>query len=297
MSPFLLPLSWTDFLLAVLANGLIGFLSGVFGFGGGFLLVPVLNIVLGIPMTFAAGASACQVLGPTTTSLLAREIKLDRCRLPLILTGGLFVGASSGAWGLSWLSHKGALTIVGRDVPAADFVVLAIYLAILLGLGGFSVYEAFREDQNRPISRGWLAKWRLPPLAAFAEFDYNERSISVLAWFGLGVGFSVGLLGNSGGVLLLPGLVYLLGMRTQEAVLSSLVIAWVLSLVSTAAHAWLGHVDLRLVAALLIGGTFGARFGSEIGLRLRGTQIRRWFGWLTLASSLLILYRFARMFS
>jgi uncharacterized membrane protein YfcA len=93
MNPFLTSLTWTELLLAMLINGMIGFLSGVFGFGGGFLLVPVLNVALGIPMTFAAGASACQVLGPATTSLLARNIEARRFRLPLIISGGLFLGA------------------------------------------------------------------------------------------------------------------------------------------------------------------------------------------------------------
>lgn len=295
MNLFLFPLTWTEFLLAVLVNGMIGFLSGVFGFGGGFLLVPVLNVVLGIPMTFAAGASACQVLGPATTSLLARDIKAARFRLPLIITGGLLVGAVAGAWGLHLLSRETTVSIKGQELPAADFVVLVVYLVLLLLLGGFSLYEAWREESDRPISRGWLARWTLPPLAAFSEFDDNRQSIVVLSWFGLAVGFSAGLLGNSGGVLLLPGLVYLLGMRTQEAVMSSLVIVWLLSLISAAAHAWFGHVDLRLVAALLIGGTFGARFGSEVGLRLHGSQIRRWFGRLMLLTSLLILYRLVQM--
>jgi len=295
MSAFLLPLSWTDCLLVALANGVIGFLSGVFGFGGGFLLVPVLNVVLGIPMTYAAGASACQMLGPSTTSLLARNIKPDRFRLPLIITGGLLVGSFAGAWGLNFLGKEKSLTIGGRELPAADFVVLSLYLCLVIVLGGFSLYEAWREDHDRPISRGWLARWSWPPLATFSEFEGKPQSILILSWFGLAVGFSVGLLGNSGGVLLLPGLVYLLGMRTQDSVVSSLVIAWVVSLISTTAHAWFGHVDLRLVAALLIGGTFGARVGSEVGLKLHGSQIRRWFGRLMLLTSVLILYRLVRM--
>lgn len=295
MNPFELPLTWTEFILAMLANGGIGFLSGVFGFGGGFLLVPVLNVALGIPIQFAAGASACQVLGPATTSLLARDIEPKRFRLPLIITGGLLLGASVGAWALHLLSAEADMTLGNRDVPAAEFVVLAVYLVLLFLLGGFSLYEARREDDSRPISRGWIAKWRLPPLAGFPEFDDKSRSIAVLSWFGLAVGFSAGLLGNSGGVLLLPGLVYLLGMRTQEAVMSSLVIVWVISLISTAAHAWLGHVDLRLVAALLIGGTIGARWGSEVGLQLHGSQLRRWFGRLMLLTCVLILARLLRM--
>ncbi len=297
MNLFLENLTWTDFLLAMMLNGMIGFLSGVFGFGGGFLLVPVLNVVLGIPMTYAAGASACQVLGPATTALLARNIEPYRFRLPLIITGGLLVGASAGAWGLHVLSHQAKTSIAGRSLSTVDVVVLVIYLGLLSFLGLFSLYEAYRQDQNRPLSRGWLARCQCPPVAEFSEFDGKTQSIVVLSWFGVVVGFSAGLLGNSGGVLLLPGLVYLLGMRTQEAVKSSLGIVWVLSIISTTAHAWLGHVDMRLVGALLIGGTFGARWGSEVGLQLHGSQLRRWFGWLMLLTCLLIVFRLVRMFT
>lgn len=296
MNPFLSDLTWTDFLLAMLVNGMIGFLSGVFGFGGGFLLVPVLNVALGIPMTYAAGASVCQVLGPATTSLLARDIRPKRFKLPLIITGGLLVGASAGAWALHKLSGQGSIEIANREMPAADVVVLVVYLLLLSFLGGFSLYEAQRQERSRPLTTGWATGWRLPPLAAFSEFGETKQSIAVLSWFGLLVGFSSGLLGNSGGVLLLPGLIYLLGMKTQDAVISSLVIVWVLSIISTAAHAWLGHVDLRLVSALLIGGTIGARWGSEVGLQLRGAQLRRWFGRLMLLTCLLILFRLLRMF-
>lgn len=296
MNPFLADLTWIDLLLAMFANGLIGFLSGVFGFGGGFLLVPVLNVALGIPITYAAGASVCQVLGPATTSLLARGIKPKRFRLPLIITGGLLVGASTGAWALHELNGHGSIQIAGRELPAADVVVLFIYLLLLSSLGGFALYEARREENSRPVATGWMRGWHFPPLAVFSEFGNTQQSIAVLSWFGVFVGFSAGLLGNSGGVLLLPGLIYLLGMRTQDAVMSSLVIVWVLSIISTSAHAWLGHVDLRLVSALLIGGTIGARFGSEVGLQLRGAQLRRWFGLLMLLTCLLILYRLLRMF-
>ncbi|MCA9072869.1 MAG: sulfite exporter TauE/SafE family protein, partial [Planctomycetaceae bacterium] len=206
------------------------------------------------------------------------------------------VGASAGAWALHQLSGHGLVKIGTNQIPAADVVVLVIYLLLLSTLGGFSLYEARREEQFRPVMTGWATGWQVPPLAIFSEFGETKQSIVVLSWFGLFVGFSAGLLGNSGGVLLLPGLIYLLGMKTQDAVVSSLVIVWVLSIISTTAHAWLGHVDLRLVSALLIGGTIGARWGSEIGLKLRGAQLRRWFGRLMLLTCLLILFRLLRMF-
>lgn len=280
--------TWTNLAGCALASGVIGVLAGMFGFGGGFLLVPVLNILLGVPIEFAAGASACQVLGPATTSLLARRISWSAFRLPLILSGGLLVGVNLGARLLAYARHAGEVVVNGRSLSIAELVVLPTYWLVLLLLGLFSLYDARRSRANRPISRGWLMNWRIPPNACLDEFEGRATSIPVLAWFGFGVGLLSGLLGNSGGLVLLPGLVYLLGMSTQQAVVSSLVIVWVNSVLATASHAWLGHVHLGLVAVLLFGGTIGARLGSRFGTRLSGPELRLRFGWVVLVTAFLI---------
>lgn len=281
-------LNWTSLAGCALASAVIGILAGMFGFGGGFLLVPVLNILLGVPIEYAAGASACQVLGPATTSLLARRIDWSAFRLPLILSGGLLVGVSLGARILSFARHAGSVEIHGRMLPIAELVVLPTYWLVLLLLGIFSLYDVHRTRLNRPVGRGWLMSWRLPPSANLDEFDGRPTSIPILAWFGFGVGLLSGLLGNSGGLVLLPGLVYLLGMTTQQAVVSSLVIVWVNSILATVSHAWLGHVHLGLVAVLLFGGTIGARVGSRFGTQLSGPELRERFGWVVLVTASLI---------
>ncbi|WP_166830849.1 sulfite exporter TauE/SafE family protein [Thalassoroseus pseudoceratinae] len=288
-------LNWTNLAACALASGIIGVLAGMFGFGGGFLLVPVLNILLGVPIEYAAGASACQVLGPATTSLLARKIQWSSFRLPLILSGGLLVGVNLGARLLAFAREAGDVVVNGRSLSIAELVVLPTYWAVLLLLGIFSLYEAHRSRSNRPVGRGWLMHWRIPPNAPLEEFDGRPTSIPVLAWFGFGVGLLSGLLGNSGGLVLLPGLVYLLGMPTQQAVVSSLVIVWINSILATASHAWLGHVHLGLVAVLLFGGTIGARVGSRFGTRLSGPELRARFGWVVLVTAGLISLRLVSM--
>ncbi|MBW3543097.1 MAG: sulfite exporter TauE/SafE family protein [Planctomycetes bacterium] len=271
--------------LAALAGGGVGFLSGVFGAGGGFLIVPVLSIALGVPMHLAVGSSACQILGPATTSLLVRRVTRERLRLPLVICGGLLVGVALGAWLLEELVRGSASA---GDNGRAEVVVLGIYFGLLLVVGTFALWEARRHAAGRPLPRGWLASLALPPLATFPQFDHRRMSLPVLGWFGLMVGLVAGLLGIGGGLILLPGLVYFLGLRTHEAVQSSLVIVWVVALQSTVAHAWNGNVDLRLVAALLVGGTVGARLGSELGTQLTGPRLRQSFGWLLIATSAFI---------
>ncbi len=280
-----------EFVLAGLAGGGVGFISGVFGVGGGFLIVPVLNIVLGIEFQYAAGASVCQVLGPATTSLLSRRIRLDDFRLPLTISGGLLFGVFAGAQALESMLHVGKVVIFDKEVWLADLVGLAIYFVLLLSVGLFAIWEVHRTKLNRPLRRGWLTAWHIPPFASFPEFDSDRISIAVLAWFGVGVGFLSGLLGMSGGLVLLPGLIYLLGVKTHQSVISSLIIVWIISAQATAAHAWNGFVDLGLVMALLFGGTIGARLGTELSVKLRGPKLREGFGWLLLFTSAMIGFR------
>lgn len=287
----MMPFSELQLALSAVVGGGVGFLSGMLGFGGSFLIVPLLNIALGVPMRLAVGAGACQVLGPATTALLTRGIRREHLKLPLILAGGLFVGVWLGTDTLQKLTRPSAAAGSRGNGVVVETVVLAVYVVVLAGIGLFALWEARRHERNKPLRRGWIAGWRVPPLAMLAGFDSGRLSIPVLSWFGLAVGFVSGLLGISGGIVLLPGLIYLLGMRTQQAVLNSLVILWIVGAQATVAHAWHGNIDLRLVAALLVGGTIGARLGAEVGLRIAGSRLRRGFGWLLLGSAALIAVR------
>lgn len=267
---------------------LVGAVSGFFGVGGGFLLVPVLNIVLGVPIELAVGACACQILGLATTSLLARKIDISHARLPAILSGGLLCGVLLGAEGLQWAKSLGKVGIWGREVEFAAVTVLSVYYTLLSGLGAFSLWETGRAGERR-LRTGWLTTVRIPP---YAELPHTGVvSIVALTWLGLIVGAVSGFLGISGGLILLPVLTYLVGYRMQEAVIASLIIVWIASAQATAIHAWNGNVELTLVVALLLGGTAGARLGSEIGLRTHGRLLRRWFAVLLLGTAIMIAAR------
>lgn len=277
----------------------VGFIAGVFGLGGGFLIVPVLHVLLGIDIRFAVGAAACQVLGPATTSLLARRPQLAHFQLPLIVSGGQIVGTVLGAAVLAWSAKEGkegGETIAGTAVPLMDGLVLILYLVILLSIGSFALWESGGDRRNK-IRRGWLASWSLPPYCILPEFDHRPVSIPLLAWFGLAIGFTAGLLGLSGGMLLLPSLIYLWGLRTHDAIRAALTMVWIGAIPNTVAHAWNGDINLKLVMALLVGGTLGARLGSEFAEKLAGVQLRRRFGWLVLGAAGIVIYRLAILFS
>ncbi len=278
----------TDLLLIVTVGSAVGFISGVFGVGGGFLLVPVLHIGLGLPIQIAVGSAACQVLGPATTSCLARRLSAEDLRIPLIVAGGLTVGVYAGATLLHTLTSGQTVTARSLGAHTADILVLSVYFLLLLALGGFSLWEGQRALSQRPVRTGWIARWRIPPTAELSAFSHGPVSLPLLSWFGLAVGFLAGLLGFSGGLLLLPGLIYLLGLSWSNAVANSIAIVWLIAFQSTIAHAWHGHVELSVVIGLLVGGTLGAKLGVNFSEGVSPAHGRRSFGWLALGTAVMV---------
>jgi len=286
-------LTFWDFGIITAVTAIVGGISGFFGVGGAFLLVPVLNVALGVPVEMAVAACACQILGLATTSLLARRIKITHFQLPLILAGGLFCGVLLGAHGLDTAKSWGRMEILGRELPVADLLVLFLYCLLLTALGSISWWLAQGNRERTDEER----RPHFPPIPPFIDLEFSGRvSITALAWLGVAVGAISGMLGISGGLILIPALTYLLGLRAQQAVMISMVIVWITTAQTAAVHAWNGNVDLILVAALLLGGTFGARIGTEIGLQVRGPQLRLWFSYLLLLTAALIAARLAWLF-
>lgn len=283
-------------LLVVLCCGfVVGGMAGTLGIGGSFLLVPLLTAFLKVPVLTAVGTTACQLLGPATTALLARRVSRDQFRLPLIITGGIIIGILVGTGLLEAARQLGNIEWHGGTIEAVDLLVMSTYLVMLTGIGTFALYEVHREKQGRKIPRGTLARLRIPPIDTFEELSTGSLSIPVLSMFGLVSGLTAGLMGISGALILIPGMVYLLGIRSKQAIVASLVVVWITSFLATIVHAWRGNVDLALALALMSGGTIGARLGSELGQRLKGQALRRCIGWLALGAAVVVLCRLARL--
>ncbi|VAX36477.1 membrane protein, putative [hydrothermal vent metagenome] len=288
-------LTWLDLGYAVVVGGGVGLISGLFGVGGGFLIVPLLNILLKVPMELAVGAGSCQVLGPATTSILARRINKKQLQLPLTIAGGLFAGVLLGASTLELAKTSGKVTLFQKDILLTELIVLSTYFVLLLSVGLFAVKESMKAADSNVERRGLFSHWLIPPYANLPEFENVPVSIVVIAWFGLGTGFVSGLLGMSGGLVLLPGLIYLLGIKTERAIVASILMVWMVSFQGTIVHAWHGNINLWLVAALLLGGTLGARIGTEMSVQIGGRKLRQGFGGLLLATSLIIAARLIKL--
>jgi len=249
------PFAVLDILTTVLVGAGIGVVSGLFGIGGGFLIVPVLSALYGFRLAWI-GIASCQALGQATTGLMARRIDWHHLQLPLIVSGGLLTGV--------WFGSR-MLTLAAADVEAGETgetIVLGTYSVLLTLVGLLALWETHRASQGRPLPRGWLARWPLPPYASFPQLDASKTSIVVLAWFGLAVGFLAGLLGLSGG---------------QAAMI----------------HAWYGRVELVPAMALLAGGSVGARIGTQLSGRLGGPSLRKHFGYLLLGTAALTIAQLA----
>lgn len=290
-----------DLVLGTIISAGVGFVSGLFGVGGSFLLVPILSFVMFLPMPIVVGSSACQVLGPATTAILARGIRRIEPRIPLILFGGLLTGVYLGAGLLEWAKQREMAEAETSVIVTADFLVLAVYFITLASLGVFVLLEtSSKPDGQAETQTSWFQKLRLPPYIHVAG-EQGDSSVSVivsipaLSWFGLCVGFLSGLLGISGGLVVMPGLVYLFGIPTRTAIRISMATVWVIAVQSTVIHALHENIDLGLVCCLMVGGTIGARIGAEFGGRITGRNLRRWFGWLILATSVFVGIRFVAM--
>ena len=280
-------------LLGALAIGTaIGVLSGMFGVGGGFMITPLLNILLGVPMPIAVGTSAVQILGVSTAGLYRRrKEKRTDYKMAVVLGGGNYMGVRLGAQMLRWLGGLGELPLPGGTMPAADFYLLCVFVLLLGSIAGWLIYDVSRRQSSIEVCEGLFARIKLPPYTEFPSLEQPRLSIPLMAYLGLGLGFLTGLLGIGGGVILLPALIYLVGMRTQCATATSMALVWLSSLIATITHALAGNTNLTLALPLLVGGTVGMQIGVALADRLGGIRLRRYFAVVVVVAAAMVAAR------
>ncbi|MFN3743900.1 MAG: sulfite exporter TauE/SafE family protein [Hyphomicrobiaceae bacterium] len=250
----------------------VGFLSGMFGIGGGFITTPFL-IFLGVPPAIAVGTGASQVVASSVSGAIAhwQRGNVD-LRMGLLLIGGGMVGATTGI-------------IIQRLLKAAgqlDFFIAMSYVILLGTVGGLMLVESVRA--MRPASglvkttsrRGGQHIWvqRLPIKMRFRTAKLYISAIPPVL-IGAAVGWLTAIMGVGGGFLLVPALIYLLRVPTRVVIGTSQ-----FQVVFTTAFATLLQatqnfsVDLLLAAPLMIAGVFGAQYGVRAGQRLKAEQLR-----------------------
>ena len=269
-------------LVIVLLGGGVGLLSGMFGVGGGFLTTPLL-IVYGIPPTVAAASAASQVTGASVSGVIGhfRRGGVD-VKMGLVLVAGGVVGSMIGAWIFRQLQAAGQL----------DTVIAVIYVLLLGSIGGMMALESVRTIvRARRGGTPRARRRRHHPLVASLPFRMRfYRSglyISPLAPLLLGVatGVLTVMLGVGGGFVLVPAMIYLLGMATAAVVGTSLFQILFVSAAATMIHARTTKaVDIVLAGLLLLGSVAGAQLGVRLAGRFRPEWLR-----LLLAAMVLVV--------
>jgi uncharacterized protein len=263
-------------------GGLVGVLSGMFGVGGGFLTTPLL-IFYGIPPTVAAASASTQVTGASVSGVFAhlRRKGVDFHMGAVMVAGGV-LGSLMGAGIFSLLQASGQI----------DTVILVLYVVMLGGVGGLMLKEALQAvGAVRSGRRVEAKKRRHHPLVAALpmrwRFYRSGLYISPLAPLILGVltGILTMLLGVGGGFIMVPAMLYLLGMGTQVVVGTSLFQILFVTMAATMVHATTTKaVDIVLAALLLIGSVIGAQLGARLAQRVKPEYLR-----LALAAVVLIV--------
>ncbi len=274
----------------VLLGGLTGILSGLFGVGGGFLTTPLL-IFYGIPPTVAAASAATQVTGASVSGVLAHSRRggVDY-RMGALMVGGGIIGSLFGAVLFRLLQSLGQI----------DVVINILYVMMLGSIGTLMLREglaALRPDVFNKKAGSPVHKRRHHPVVASLPYRWRfYRSglyISPLAPIILGalVGVLTMLMGVGGGFLLVPAMLYILGMNGNVVVGTSLFQILFVTMATTMTHALTTRaVDIVLAALLLTGSVIGAQLGSLIALKARPDLLRVALAILVLMIALRMLY-------
>ena len=265
-------------------GGLVGMLSGMFGVGGGFLLTPLL-MQIGIPPPIAVASAANQVVGASVSGCLAhwqrRNVDL---KMGLILLGGGFAGSTIGIWVFRLLRAQGQIELT----ISLCYVILLGALGSLMLVDALRMYYRQRKTGSSSTGRGAHRHTWIHRLPLKMRFRRSRLYISALVPAGVGflVGFLSAIMGVGGGFVMVPAMIYLIGMPTGVVVGTSLFqITFVSANVTILQAASNQTVDVVLAILLLVGGTIGAQIGARVGARLRTEQLRILLALMVLAMS------------
>ena len=261
-------------------GGTVGFLSGLFGVGGGFLMTPLL-IFLGIPAAVAVSTEANQIVASSVSGVIAhwRKKNVDFLMGSILLTGGI-IGSSFGVWLFAYLKTIGQIELVLR-------LSYVLFLGIIGSLMAWESTKAILKSRAPGSTRGKLHQhnW-LHGLPFKMRFRRSKLYISALLPLLIGafVGILSAIMGVGGGFIIVPAMIYVLGMPTSVVVGTSLFqIIFVTANVTLLQSITTQTVDIVLAGLLMLGGVIGAQFGSNASSLLKGEQLRGLLALLVLA--------------
>lgn len=273
----------------------VGFLSGMFGVGGGFLMTPLL-IFYNIPPAVAVATEANQIVASSFSGALAhfKRATVD-IKLGIMLLAGGIAGSAIGVAVFASLREAGQL----------DLIISILYVAFLGTIGSLMLIEsinAIRKNRNSaedtpppevPKQKSWISN--LPFKMRFHRSQLYLSVIPVLA-LGMLVGILASIMGVGGGFIMVPAMIYLLRVPTNVVIGTSLFQIMFVTMFTTVAQSAANQtVDIVLALILMIGGVIGAQFGAQAGQKLRGEQLRALLALIVLAVCLRMGWDLVRM--
>jgi uncharacterized membrane protein YfcA len=268
-------------------GGIVGFLSGMFGVGGGFLITPLLFLI-GVPPAVAVATGANQVVASSISGVLAqlRRQGVDFAMGGVLLGGGI-VGSALGVAVFRLMTELGQI----------DLFVQLSYVVFLGLIGALMLQESLRalliaRKPGAPVRRAHVHSW-VHGLPLKMKFRASGLYISVIPplMIGAAVGFLAAIMGVGGGFIMVPAMIYLLGMPTKVVIGTSLFQIIFVTAFTTVMHAVTSQtVDMLLALLLILGGVVGAQVGTRVGVKLKAEQLRILLSLLVLAVSIRIAF-------
>lgn len=269
-------------------GGAVGLLSGLFGVGGGFLMTPLL-IFIGVPPTVAVGTQSVQIVASSVSGVLAhmRRNNVDFLMGGLLTAGGV-IGSSLGVWLFSLL----------RDTGHIDLTITLGYVIFLGVVGGFMLAESLPGVlKRRPVAlasavRGPGRHTWMHGLPFKVRFRRSKLYLSALLPGAIGflVGLLVAVMGVGGGFLMVPAMIYLLGMPTQVVIGTSLFQITFVTAVTALLQAMVNQsVDVVLAFLLLVIAVLSAQVGARLSSRMKSEHLRIMLAAMVLAVALRLL--------
>jgi uncharacterized membrane protein YfcA len=266
----------------ILAMGAaVGFVSGMFGIGGGFLMTPLL-IFIGITPGVAVASVSSHIAASSFSGALSywRRRAIDPA-LAAVLLGGGITGTVAGVWLFTLL----------RKVGQLDLMIALSYVVLLSSVGGLMFWEGARaiwraRHGEAPPTRRVRAQGWILGLPMKMRFKRSKIYLSVIPVVGVGliIGFLGAIMGIGGGFLLVPIMIYVLRIPTATVIGTSMVLTLVTMIMATILHATTNHlVDAVLALVLMVGGVVGAQFGARAGQKIRSEHLRLLLGLLILS--------------
>ena len=273
-----------DIFLLLFLSLLVGVLSGIFGVGGGFLMTPFL-IFMGIPPVYAVPNEVNNILATSVSGSLTHWFKntLDYKMGFMIMCGGI-VGTTFGMMTFSYFSNIGKISTI----------ISLLYMNLLAIVGSLMLVDTFRESRKKGKIKKKLHdhNWfqGLPFRMRFPKSRLYESAFTPIL-LGLIVGFVASMMGIGGAFLMVPAMIYIVGMPVKLIPGTSLFVTIFISAIVTILHAFnYGSIDLFLVVPLIFGSIIGVQFGQKLGQYLDSSHLKSLFALLLCSVSVAIAY-------